>query len=75
MNAQVADSIIWSLYELARTPTYQSRMRKEINEVYATSRAKGEAEIAFGDLEKMEFTNAFIKVGLIAMLTKTSLSK
>jgi len=54
-----ASSLPWFLWEIARHPDSQERIREEISAVYR--RANG-AELSVADLEGMTFTQAALKV-------------
>jgi len=53
-----ASSLAWFLWEIARHPESQERIREEISAVY--SRANG-AELSVADMESMTFTQAALK--------------
>ena len=52
----------WLLYEVARHPEYQGKMREEIQAARARVVDRGESDFTTADLESMRYLNAFIKV-------------
>jgi cytochrome P450 len=56
----VADTVCWALYELARSPEHQETVRAEVTEVLEAARER--EGLKYADLEKMTFTQAFMKV-------------
>lgn len=54
-----ASSLNWLLWEIARHPESQERIRKEVSAAYR--RANG-AELSVADLDSMTYTQAALKV-------------
>jgi len=50
------------LWELARWPETQRRVREEVTAAYEAARARGDEDITPGDIDELPFTNAVIKV-------------
>jgi len=59
-----ANSVTWTLYELARRPEVQNRMRAEILETQAQIHARGDIEFSITDLDGMAYTIAVMKEAL-----------
>jgi cytochrome P450 len=57
-----AHSICWTLYELAKAPHVQHRMRVEIQEMQAKISARGDTEFTVTDFDNMPYTIAVMKV-------------
>lgn len=57
-----ANTIAWMLYELAKHPDYQDKMRTEIALKRAEITARGDADFTMEDLESLEYLQAAIKV-------------
>ena len=55
-------TLSWMLYELAKRPDYQSRMRAEIRAIRARVAARGDADFTPDDLDSMKVVLAAIKV-------------
>ena len=55
-------TLTFVLYELARHPEYQERMRQEIRDVRIKAAQRGEGGLAPEDLESLTLTNNAIKV-------------
>ena len=53
---------MYALWELARRPEIQDRLREEATETYEASRARGDEDLTSEDIDKMTFTNAVVKV-------------
>jgi len=53
---------MYALWELARRPEIQDRLREEVTETYEASRARGDEDFTSEDIDKMSFTNAVVKV-------------
>jgi len=56
-----ASTLIWFLWEIARHPESQTRMRDEVATVYRRIDANG-AELSVADLDSMTYTQAALKV-------------
>lgn len=54
----------WILFELARHPKIQSRLRDEIRNTEAIVCARGDSLLKVQDLEAMPYLDAVIKVGV-----------
>ncbi|KIY53193.1 cytochrome P450 [Fistulina hepatica ATCC 64428] len=59
-----ANSITWTLYEMARRPEYQETLRKEIHAKELEMRQRGDDVMTAQDMESMQFLNAVIKESL-----------
>jgi len=71
-----AVSMCWVLYELARHPDVQKRLRKEIRDVERAVHARGHSDFTAADLDNMPYLTAVIKVDLsdISVLPLTTLT-
>nr|BAL05189.1 cytochrome P450 [Phanerodontia chrysosporium] len=56
-----ANTITWLLYELAKHPEYQQKMREEIAVKRAEINARGDADFTMDDLESMQYLHAALK--------------
>ena len=61
-----ASSLTWFLWEIARHPESQKRIREEISAVYSR-RVNGE-DLSIADLDRMTYTQAALKVLLLSSL-------
>lgn len=57
-----ANSLSWTLLELARHPEMQSRLRTEIREVEQSVHARGDSAFTVADFENMHYMSAVVKV-------------
>ena len=57
-----AGTLSWMLYELARHPDVQARIRREVRAARAEVLARGDEDFSMEDLNGMELTVAAIKV-------------
>lgn len=57
-----ANTITFLLWELAKQPHYQRRLREEIAAVRAEVTSRGDTEFSVADLEGMKFLQAAMKV-------------
>ena len=57
-----AGTLSWMLYELAKHPEYQTKIRNEVRAARAAVRARGDADFTIDDLNGMEVVLAAIKV-------------
>ena len=57
-----ANSVTWLLYELAKHPEFQEKLRAEIAEKRGEILARGDQEFTMEDLESMKFMQAAIVV-------------
>ena len=57
-----ANTITWLLYELAKNPDIQNKLRIEIQEKRAEVMARGDQDFTLDDLESMELLQAAISV-------------
>lgn len=55
-------TISWILYELARHPEYQTRIREEVREARARVDERGDSDFTLEDLDGMKMMLAVIKV-------------
>ena len=53
---------MFALWELARRPEIQTRLRKEVTEKYDVARARGDEDLTSADIDHLSFTNAVVKV-------------
>jgi hypothetical protein len=58
LDETTAKTITWALWELAKAPAIQSRLRSEIR----ATRAGAGAELSLADLDAMPYTLAVVKV-------------
>ncbi|KAI0829070.1 PAH-inducible cytochrome P450 monooxygenase PC-PAH 1 [Trametes gibbosa] len=56
-----ANSMTWMLYELARHPEYQSKMREEVRAIRARVAERGDSEFSVSDLDSMTYVLAAMK--------------
>jgi cytochrome P450 len=61
-----ANTLCWTLLELARHPEVQSRLRTEIRAAEREARSRGVSELSTTELDNMPLTLAVIKVCIIA---------
>ncbi|RDB25147.1 hypothetical protein Hypma_007406 [Hypsizygus marmoreus] len=59
-----ANSLSWMLFELARHPEIQTRLRHEIRTMEQSRQARGETEFTPADYDAMPFLSAFLKESL-----------
>lgn len=57
-----ANTIAWLLWELAKHPEYQQKLRDEIALKRAEINARGDVDFTMDDLESMEYLQAALKV-------------
>lgn len=50
------------MWELARRPEIQRRLREEVTEIYEAARARGDEDLTPGDIDDLPFVNAVVKV-------------
>jgi hypothetical protein len=50
------------LWELARRPEIQHRLREEVTMAYGVIKARGKEDFTPGDIDNMSFINAVVKV-------------
>lgn len=55
-------TLVWTLYELAKHPEYQNKVREEISETRARVVERGDSEITISDLDSMHYLPAIMKV-------------
>ncbi|KZT27178.1 cytochrome P450 [Neolentinus lepideus HHB14362 ss-1] len=56
-----SNTLAWALWELAKHPEIQDRVRKEIREREAVIRARGAPEFTLADIESLPYFQAFLK--------------
>ncbi|CDO77274.1 hypothetical protein BN946_scf184753.g24 [Trametes cinnabarina] len=56
-----ANSMTWMLYELARHPDYQAKMRDEVKAVRARVTERGDSDFSVSDLDSMTYVQAAMK--------------
>ncbi|KAI9066918.1 cytochrome P450 [Trametes sanguinea] len=56
-----ANSMTWMLYELARHPDYQAKMRDEVQAVRARVTERGDSDFSISDLDSMTYVQAAMK--------------
>ena len=54
--------LIYALWELAKRPEIQRKLREEVTEAYEATRARGNEDFTPEDIDDMPFTNAVVKV-------------
>jgi cytochrome P450 len=59
-----SNSIGWILYELARQPEIQKKLRREIRSMRDGVRARGQTEVTMRDLDAMPYLLGVVKVSL-----------
>jgi len=57
-----ANSVSWTLLELARYPEIQKKFRKEIRETERVIRERGDSAFTAVDFDSMPYLNAVLKV-------------
>ena len=60
-----SSTVTWMLFELARHPEYQDKMRAEIAQKRADIAARGDTDFMMDDLESLEYLQAAIKVRFV----------
>jgi hypothetical protein len=50
------------LWELARRPEIQRRLREEVTEMYEAARARGDEDLTPVDIDNLPYANAVVKV-------------
>lgn len=66
-------TLTWLLWELAKNPEYQSRMRAEISTIRAKVAERGDSDFAMVDMEAMTFVGAAIKVSYCVSMNDVGL--
>jgi cytochrome P450 len=59
-----ANTISWTLYELARHPYVQTRLRAEMLDARSKAQARGNVDVTANDFENMPYTIAVMKESL-----------
>ncbi|KDQ64100.1 hypothetical protein JAAARDRAFT_64014 [Jaapia argillacea MUCL 33604] len=57
-------TLTWALWELAKNPEMQARLRREIREAEMSVRQRGDPEFALADIEAMPYLQAVLKESL-----------
>jgi hypothetical protein len=57
-----SNTIGWILYELARQPTVQQKLRQEIRKMKEDARVRGQTEVTMRDVDAMPYLLAVVKV-------------
>ena len=57
-----ASTITWALYELAKSPETQRRVREEIKATRTRATQRGDRELSVADLDSMKYLIAVMKV-------------
>jgi cytochrome P450 len=57
-----APQMTYGLWELARRPEIQEKLREEVTATYNAIRARGKEDFTPGDIDGMAYTNAVVKV-------------
>jgi len=70
----VANTLSWMFLEVARNPTIQTRLRREIRSVGQSVRLRGDSEFTLADCEAMSYLNAFIKVNMTILFVDVILT-
>lgn len=68
-----ANSISFTLLELAKHPEVQMKIRQEIREMNAAKIASGDSDPSISDLDSMPYTIAVVKVNFDDFYTATAL--
>ncbi len=66
-------TLSWMLFELAKYPEYQARMRDEVRAARAQVTERGDVDFTSEDLDGMKATVAAIKVGWLKMAVESSM--
>lgn len=69
-----ANTATWMLYELAKNPSIQGRMRSEIRVAKAKINARGDVDFVATDYDTMPYTTAVMKACLRVMMNFTPLN-
>lgn len=56
------NTIAFLLYELARHPDVQDRLRSEIQETLTKARARGDDDLTVADMDNMKYALSVVKV-------------
>ncbi|TFK49749.1 cytochrome P450 [Heliocybe sulcata] len=59
-----SNTMLYTLWELAKHDDVQTRLRNEIRQVQSDIRAQGKSDVTLSDMENMEYLLAVIKEGL-----------
>lgn len=62
-----SNSLSWTLYELAKHPDLQTRLRSEILHTQGRVRARGDEFFSLADFDDMPLTTAVIKVSSLLL--------
>jgi len=70
----VSNTLSWMFLEMARNPTIQTRLRREIRSAEQSVRLRGDSEFTLADCEAMTYLNAFIKVNMTILFVDVILT-
>ncbi|KAF7331131.1 Cytochrome P450 [Mycena sanguinolenta] len=60
-----ATTLVWALYELAKNPDFQHKLRVEISEA-----GPPDGELSYADLERMPLLNALVKMNVVFLVSE-----
>jgi len=60
--------MVYLLWELARRPEIQQRLREEVTETSEAIKARGDEDFTPEDIDNMTFTNAVVKVSPVQVM-------
>lgn len=62
LDETTGNTIAFLLYELARHPDVQSRLRSEIQEALTVAKARGDDDLTMADMDNMKYALSVVKV-------------